>query len=807
MDYAEAANFLFDLRRFRMKPGLEPTRELLEYLDNPHEGPTYIQIAGSNGKGSTARMVESILRESGLDVGLYTSPHVDDVRERIRVNDRAIPKAAVTEFIELIYEHAIEKAANGNSPTFFEVLTGMGLWFFGKEDVDVGVIEVGIGGKLDATSVIDPVASAVTSVTLEHTEVLGSTIEAIARDKAHVAPVDAPLVSGATGEAREAIEEIAGDVLVVGTDGDISVTYEGMTDAYEGVVALDGPGWDVEAQVALLGRHQAINAGIAAQVAHQVTEPTASEIARGLRKASWPGRFEVMSREPLVVLDGAHNPGACDALAETLDAFDYADLVVVFGAMHDKDHGAMIELLPTPDRVITCQPNIDRAEDHVVLAEVFKRAGVSEVTAMNACESAVARAIRETTANDCVLVTGSLYTVREARTRWTRIEVPKTVRDIDAARGVLERAHITGDGVWRMRGKSVHRVLKTRLFPRQASIVKEELLSLGGECAVSAIREDEEYLDVVLMGTMAQLKRLVDKLETQPFGLSVVAEDIRAALGIGVTPESRGYPWADGTAIMGIINVTPNSFHDGGLYATADAAVSRADELVAAGADIVDVGGESTRPGAEPIPVDEEIQRVVPVIDQITGGESLVSIDTRKAPVARAALDAGADIINDVSGLDDPEMRFVAAEYDVPLVVMHSIDTPVVPNKSIHYDDVVEDVITELRERVLLAEKAGLDRSQIIVDPGMGFGKTPVENFELLGRLDELHGLGCPVLVGHSHKSMFEYIDRGPDERGPATVAATALAVDRGADIVRVHDVEDNVAAVRAVEAITQSGD
>jgi dihydropteroate synthase len=213
------------------------------------------------------------------------------------------------------------------------------------------------------------------------------------------------------------------------------------------------------------------------------------------------------------------------------------------------------------------------------------------------------------------------------------------------------------------------------------------------------------------------------------------------------------------------------------------------------------VGGESTRPGADPVPVAEEIERVRPVIEALADVDALVSIDTRKAEVARAALEAGADVLNDVTGLEDPEMRFLAAEFDVPVVVMHSIDAPVVPGKTVTYDDVVSDVIDELAERVALAERAGLDREQVIVDPGLGFGKSDVENFELLDRLPEFRALGCPLLLGHSHKSMFGHVGQGADERLPSTVAATALAVDRGADIVRVHDVAENVAAVRTAVA------
>jgi len=255
---------------------------------------------------------------------------------------------------------------------------------------------------------------------------------------------------------------------------------------------------------------------------------------------------------------------------------------------------------------------------------------------------------------------------------------------------------------------------------------------------------------------------------------------------------------------MGILNVTPDSFHDGGEFFDPDDAVARAEAMVEAGADLVDVGGESTRPGAEPVPVDAEIDRIVPVIEALSDLDVCVSVDTRKADVARAALVAGADLLNDVSGLADPEMRHLAAEFDVPLVVMHSIDTPVVPDRDVHYDDVVGDVLDELRERVLLAERAGLDRSQILVDPGLGFGKAAGESFELLDRLGEFRALGCPVVVGHSHKSMFDAVDRDAGDRLAATVAGTAIAAERGADVVRVHDVDENRAAVDVVREATR---
>jgi dihydropteroate synthase len=803
MEFHEAANFLFELRRYPPRPGLDATDDLLSHLDNPHEGLAVVQIAGSNGKGSTARMLESVLREAGLDVGLYTSPHLDSVRERVRVNDRLMTEHALTEYVETVRPYVLDRATAGDSPTFFEVLTGMALWEFRRQSVDVAVLEVGLGGRYDATSVVEPVASAVTSVALEHTDMLGDTVEEIGRDMATVAPPKNRLVTAATGDARAAIEASAGDVVTVGPDGDVSVAYEKRT-GIESAIRLTGDDWSLETRLSLLGAHQADNAGVAAALAQQVAAALdigldGDTLASGLRAAHWPGRFEVLERDPLVVLDGAHNPGACERLADTLEEFNFEDLHLVFGALADKDHRGMADALPTPERVVACRPDVPRAEDNAVLAGVFED---SHVETQSDVTDALRAAMEGAGPDDCVLVCGSLYAVREARTRWSRLDIPKEIDGLDDARRALKDTHVTDAGTYRMRGKAVHRALKTRVRPRQAQYLKEELLSLGGECALSGLNDqDEESLDVLMLGTLAQFKRLTEKLAAQPYGLEPLADGIREALSIGVESTSRGYPWEEGTAVMGILNVTPDSFHDGGEFDSKGAAVRRAETMVEEGVDIIDVGGESTRPGAEPVSVEDERERVVPVIEHISEFDPMIAVDTRKAAVARAALDAGADIINDVSGLDDPEMRFVAAEHDCPLVVMHSIATPVDPDADPEYDDVVEDTIRELRERVLLAEKAGLDRENIIVDPGIGFGKDRIENFAILGRLSEFEALDCTVLVGHSHKSMFDLVGSAAGERLPATVAASAMAAERGADILRVHDVAESVAAVGVSEA------
>jgi dihydropteroate synthase len=248
-----------------------------------------------------------------------------------------------------------------------------------------------------------------------------------------------------------------------------------------------------------------------------------------------------------------------------------------------------------------------------------------------------------------------------------------------------------------------------------------------------------------------------------------------------------------GPFTMGIVNATPDSFSDGGRFLEPAAAVEHALRLADEGADLVDVGGESTRPGAVTVPVSEEIGRVVPVIAALRarGFPVPISIDTRKAAVARAALDAGADLVNDVSGLADPALARVVAEAGVPVVLMHMRGTPEDMQQRAVYGDVVAEVVAALAEALARAEAAGVRRENTIVDPGIGFAKTAEHNLALLARLGELRALGRPILVGPSRKSFIARIGAGPApaDRLPGTLAAVTAIVLAGAELVRVHDV------------------
>ena len=256
--------------------------------------------------------------------------------------------------------------------------------------------------------------------------------------------------------------------------------------------------------------------------------------------------------------------------------------------------------------------------------------------------------------------------------------------------------------------------------------------------------------------------------------------------------------------LMGVVNVTPDSFSDGGLYLDPGAAIAHGEELAAQGADILDVGGESTRPGAAEVAVEEELRRVEPVVAGLAGLGVEISVDTSKAPVAEAALDAGATIVNDVTALrGDPEMAGLVADRGAGIVLMHMIGDPRTMQVNPEYGDVVAEVRDFLAARLAAAVAAGIDESRIWLDPGIGFGKTAQHNFELLRGLDQLAALGRPILVGTSRKSFIGRTDgSGTDDRLGGTIATSILAAAAGASVLRVHDVREMSQALTVAGAV-----
>ncbi len=282
------------------------------------------------------------------------------------------------------------------------------------------------------------------------------------------------------------------------------------------------------------------------------------------------------------------------------------------------------------------------------------------------------------------------------------------------------------------------------------------------------------------------------------------------------------FDWGSRTYVMGILNVTPDSFSGDGIISkgeTVQAALSQADEFLASGADLLDVGGESTRPGSAAVSANEELERVIPVVHALhkTFPDVLISIDTYKAQVAEEAIKAGAHIINDVWGLRaDPELAHVAAKYKAPVILMHNRSSPAsvdvrekLGNAYIgsEYQNLIEDVKKELLESVALAKNAQVDESHIVLDPGIGFGKTREHNLELINRLDDIRSLGYPILLGPSRKSFIGFtLDLPPNQRVEGTAATVSVGITRGADIIRVHDVKEMARVAKMTDALVRHG-
>lgn len=345
--------------------------------------------------------------------------------------------------------------------------------------------------------------------------------------------------------------------------------------------------------------------------------------------------------------------------------------------------------------------------------------------------------------------------------------------------------------------------------------LKKEVSALGGEVFTSV-----EAGGAVFMGTQAQMSFLIDRLASGPH--QAFAQELDSILERYFRPRpplavgGKTFHWGERTYIMGILNLTPDSFSGDGLAGHIEMAVERGERMAEEGADIIDIGGESTRPGSFPISAEEEQARVLPVIERLVGRINCpVSIDTYKSQVAEKALAAGASIVNDVWGLRmDPALAEIAAMKQAPLILMHNRSRPKDEVQSerlggrylgVEYKDLMGEIIGELAESSGWARAAGVEDSRIIVDPGIGFGKTVEQNLELMRRLPELRVLGYPLLVGPSRKSFIGYtLDLPVEERLEGTAAAVALAIAGGADIVRVHDVKQMARVAKMSDALVR---
>lgn len=388
----------------------------------------------------------------------------------------------------------------------------------------------------------------------------------------------------------------------------------------------------------------------------------------------------------------------------------------------------------------------------------------------------------------------------------------------DALKGEIARLGVYRPSVSILADKGRVLALKvTDVRTPAANIIKQEMLAAGGDCATpgTAITCAVPRVDIILLGGRKQYDILLYKMRQMPyFGIPAVVAELERYLRKG----PKGTLLADGRrltydrmAVMGILNVTPDSFYAGSRRQGTDAVLAQAERMLADGAAILDIGGESTRPGADPVTAEEERARVLPAVEQVKRRfpEAVVSVDTYRASLAREALAVGADIINDISAMQaDPGMLQAVVDTGAPIILMHMRGVPKNMQTQCQYDNVVQEVAASLDERARLLRGRGIGPDKIILDPGIGFAKDTPQNLALIQGLNALTGSEYPVLMAASRKTVIGQVLGGlpPEERLEGTLAISAASVYAGTELVRVHDVRENVRLIRMLEAIRRAG-
>ncbi len=426
MNYEEAISYLHSLHRFGSRPGLDRIQRLLGLLGDPHLEIPVVHIGGTNGKGSVAAMMDSVLTTAGYKTGRYISPYLEEFTERISINGRPIPRGELVELVNLVAQKVgLMKEKGWEHPTEFEVVTALGFLYFAIHKVEILVLEVGLGGRCDATNVVPaPLVSVITNIGYDHMEQLGSTLPKIAAEKAGIIKPGKPVVTSRwPGEAWDVIARVCRErgcrLITIGEDVRVkerSPRPDGQEIDIQGIETTYRNLW-----LPLLGYHQAVNAATAVAALELISTDEIrvgeDSIRKGLARTSWPGRVEVMKRKPLVVLDGAHNPQGAASLRATLDEhFPAQKRILVLGVLGDKMVRAMLEeLVPGAERVITTEPPNPRALPARELAGLVAPL-CPNTSAVESHEDAVVQALQWAKEDDLVLVAGSLYLVGTVRT-------------------------------------------------------------------------------------------------------------------------------------------------------------------------------------------------------------------------------------------------------------------------------------------------------------------------------------------------------------------------------------------------------
>lgn len=421
MDYEQAIAYIQHLCTFGINPGLQRIERLLQLMGNPEDRLKCIHVAGTNGKGSTSALIAAVLRCQGYRVGVYSSPHLQSYRERFVINGEMIAQGDFARLLSLL-RSKLEQVSTEivEHPTEFEVLTALAFQYFCEQAVDFAVIEVGLGGTLDSTNVITPLVSVITNVSYDHMNRLGTTIKEIAGQKAGIVKPGVPVVTAACGEALAVIKEAAAGMRAPVIDvaehcrGQL-VSMEKTGQIFDLITARKEYR---HLRTGLLGRHQITNSQVALTVCEQLqqqgTDIGDEAIYRGFSQASWPGRFEIISQEPFIVLDGAHNPDGAWALRDTLQRLSPGEKAIfVVGVLADKDYTEMLkEFAAVAEVMILTKPDSPRAADPSVLAEAIS--GCTTVIYEN-LQEAVAAGMRQAGTGKAICICGSLYTVGQAR--------------------------------------------------------------------------------------------------------------------------------------------------------------------------------------------------------------------------------------------------------------------------------------------------------------------------------------------------------------------------------------------------------
>jgi dihydrofolate synthase/folylpolyglutamate synthase len=440
MDYSQAMAYIKNTAKFGSKLGLERTEKILELLGDPHKKLKCIHIAGTNGKGSTTAMITKILVEAGYKVGSYISPFIEEFEERMQINNENISKDDLSDIVTRVSKAVDTVVALGYSnPTEFEIITCAGFLYFYENKVDFAVVEVGIGGRLDSTNVITPILSVITSVSLDHTQILGDTIDKIAFEKAGIIKNGIPVIMfPQQKQSEEVIEKTCQErnckLIKVSTDSSLFLGKENLQQV--AITSMGGELYnnntitqrikvqtlksDYIIELALLGKHQLLNCSVVIHAIEELIEQgfkiSKDSILMGLKSVKWPARLEVMNKKPLVVIDGAHNVDGIKNLTESIDMyFNYNKVILILGILADKEVAEMIKtIVPKASRIITVTPHSDRAElSEELKVEVEKY--TTNCEAIEDYEEAYRKALSYCGEEDLLLVAGSLYMAGDMR--------------------------------------------------------------------------------------------------------------------------------------------------------------------------------------------------------------------------------------------------------------------------------------------------------------------------------------------------------------------------------------------------------